>query len=85
MALLDTILKCDKLLVCDSVVVVRRFLRPLYSAANSCSQVDSAGPVGQTLRAVGNTASAVVTKGIVPAAKAVNDFVPIGGDFPSVR
>lgn len=42
--------------------------------AIALSQVDSAGPVGQTLRAVGNTASAVVTKGIVPAAKAVNDF-----------
>jgi len=42
--------------------------------AIALSQVDSAGPVGQTLRAVGNTASAVVTKGIVPAAKAVGNF-----------
>ena len=40
------------------------------------TQVDSAGPVGETLRAVGGVSSAVVTKGILPAAKAVNNFVP---------
>ena len=57
-----------------SAGIVENFDIAVLVGGLALSQVDSAGPVGTTLRTVGNVTSAVVNKGVIPAATAVSTF-----------